>query len=88
MSAMKRTDDQIKQDKSDKIMEIVIERAAYYRANPQRFVKEFLNITLKLFQKILLWCMMNYDAFYFVACRGNIIAPPHRNMWATRGENR
>ena len=51
-------------------MNIVAERCAYYRANPQRFVEEFLGIKLKLFQKILIWAMMVYDAFYFVAARG------------------
>ena len=51
-------------------MNIVAERCSYYRANPQRFVEEFLGIKLKLFQKILIWAMMVYDAFYFVAARG------------------
>lgn len=51
-------------------METVAFRAGYYRANPQRFVEEFLGIKLKLFQKILIWAMMIMDAFYFVACRG------------------
>ena len=51
-------------------MNVVAERCSYYRANPQRFVEEFLGIKLKLFQKILIWAMMVYDAFYFVAARG------------------
>lgn len=63
------TDQEIRQDKTDQIMNIVAERCAYYRANPQRFCEEFLNIKLKLFQKILIWAMMHYDAFYFVAAR-------------------
>ena len=27
--------------------------AGYYRANPQRFAKDYLNVNLRLFQKIL-----------------------------------
>ena len=50
-------------------MNIIAERCSYYRANPQRFVDEFLGIKLKLFQKIIIWAMMHYDAFYFVAAR-------------------
>ena len=70
MAKNNKTDEQIRQDKTDRIMNIVAERCAYYRANPQRFCEEFLNIKLKLFQKILIWVMMVYDAFYFVAARG------------------
>lgn len=70
MAPKKSTDTEIKQSKSEHLMETIAERTAYYRANPQRFVEDFMNIHLKLFQKILLWAMMHYDAFYFVACRG------------------
>ena len=70
MARNKRTDREIQQDKTETIMNIVAERCSYYRANPQRFVEEFLGIKLKLFQKILIWAMMVYDAFYFVAARG------------------
>ena len=64
------SDKEIQQDKTETIMNVVAERCSYYRANPQRFVEEFLGIKLKLFQKILIWAMMVYDAFYFVAARG------------------
>ena len=69
--ATKLTDEQIKQDKTNHIMNIVAKRAAYYRANPHRFVEEYLGIDyLKLFQKILLYAMMMNDGFFFIACRG------------------
>ncbi len=45
-------------------------RAAYYRDNPQRYVSEVLGITLKIFQKILLWCMMHYNFTMYLAARG------------------
>lgn len=38
------SDSQIKKNKTDKIMNIVAERASYYRANPHRFVKDYLGI--------------------------------------------
>ena len=66
----KKTNEEIIKTKTESIMNIVAFRASYYRANPQRFVEEFMGIHLKLFQKILLWAMMKYDAFYFIACRG------------------
>lgn len=70
MVKQKLTDQQIKKDKTERLMNIIARKAAYYRSNPHRFAKEFLGINLKLFQKILLYAMMHYDAFYFVAARG------------------
>lgn len=61
---------QIMKNRTDTIMNIIAKRAAYYRANPQRFVAEYLGIRLKLFQKILIWAMMHNDNFYYVASRG------------------
>lgn len=59
----KLTDEQIQAQKTERIMDIVAERASFYRANPHRFVKDYLGIDLKLFQKILLYSMMQHDAF-------------------------
>jgi len=59
----KLTDEQIQAQKTARIMDIVAERASFYRANPHRFVKDYLGIELKLFQKILLYAMMQHDAF-------------------------
>lgn len=70
MATNTKSDNEIRQDKTDRIMNIIAKRCSYYRANPQRFCEEFLNIHLKLFQKILIWVMMHYDAFYFLAARG------------------
>ena len=58
MAERKKTVREIAQDKEQKIMETVAWRAAYYRANPHRYVEEVLGIHLKLFQKILIWAMM------------------------------
>ena len=70
MAEKKKSVQEIAQDKEQKTMETVAWRAAYYRANPQRFVGEVLGIHLKLFQKILIWAMMQYNYFMFIAARG------------------
>lgn len=70
MAAKKKTEREIQKSKADRMMHTVIKRASYYRANPQRFVSELMNIHLKIFQKILIYAMMKYDYFYFIACRG------------------
>ncbi len=68
--SIQKTQIELEKDKEQKIMETVAWRAAYYRANPQRYVSEVLGITLKLFQKILLWCMMHYNFTMYLAARG------------------
>lgn len=64
-----KSDNQILQDRTDTIMNIVNERCSYYRANPHRFAEEYLGLSLKLFQKILVWAMNFFDNFYFLAAR-------------------
>lgn len=65
-----KTIKEIEQNKYNSIMNTVSWRAGYYRRNPHRFVKEFLGLDiLKWFQKILLWAMMNFDYFMFIAAR-------------------
>lgn len=43
---------------------------AYYRANPHRFVKDFLHIDLRWFQKIVIYAMNMNPAFCMIASRG------------------
>lgn len=43
---------------------------SYYRQFPYKFVEDYLGIHLKLFQKILLYCMMHFYFFMFIASRG------------------
>lgn len=66
----KKSVQELAQDKERKTMETVAWKAGYYRKNPQRFVTEVLGISLKLFQKILLWAMMNYNYIMYLAARG------------------
>lgn len=70
---MSKSVQQIAQDKEQKIMDTVAWYASYYRANPQRFVKDILGIDLHWFQSILIWAMMHYNFFLFIAARGKHI---------------
>ena len=56
--------------RQDRIAEGAAYWASFYRANPWRFVRDYLHIDLKLFQKILLTMMMQSTVFCFIAARG------------------
>lgn len=69
----KRNIKEVEEAKQKKMMEAVAWRAGYYRANPQRFVKDclqFENIRLRWFQELMLWAMMHYNFFLFIGTRG------------------
>lgn len=69
--ASKLTDKEISNNRTSAIMQTVAKRAAYYRANVNRFVIDYLQIDyLKLFQRIILHAMFTHDSMVFVACRG------------------
>lgn len=55
---------------TDDALESVAIWAGYYRANPHRFVKDFFNINLKPFQKLLLFMMNLSNFFVYIAARG------------------
>ena len=61
---------EVANDKAQKLMNTIAWRAAYYRANPDIFVKDYLGITLKLFQRILLYMMMHNNYMMYLASRG------------------
>lgn len=66
----KKSEKEIANDKSERIMNGIAAWAGFYRANPQRFVEDYLNVKLKLFQKILLYAMMHNNFFMYIAARG------------------
>ena len=68
MADDKLTMEQLEERKTQKTMRTVARRASYYRENPHRFA-EVLGFHLKLFQKILIYAMMHYDFFMFIAAR-------------------
>lgn len=43
---------------------------SYYRFFPHRFVKDYLNISLKPFQQIIIFFMMHFNYLMYVASRG------------------
>lgn len=70
MAERKMTAQEISQEKHDRMMNGVAVWTSFYRSNPQRFCKDYLNIHLKLFQKILLYAMMLNHYFIYLAARG------------------
>ena len=66
----KKSEKQLANEKSERIMNGIAYWASFYRYNPQRFAKDYLNINLKLFQKILLFAMMCNNFFMYIASRG------------------
>lgn len=70
VSSRKLSAKEVAQEKSDRIMNGISVWTAFYRYNPHRFAKDFLNINLKLFQKILLYAMMTNNYFMYIAARG------------------
>ncbi|MEK4907346.1 terminase large subunit domain-containing protein [Niallia sp. FSL M8-0099] len=59
-----------KKSKSERLMDGIGIWASFYRSNPHRFVKEYLGITLKMFQCILIYMMMHNHYFMYLASRG------------------
>ena len=57
-------------NKSERIMEGIAIWTSFYRANPHRFCKDYLNINLKLFQQLLIFMMNLSTHFVFIAARG------------------
>ncbi len=56
--------------KSERLMNGIGIWASFYRANPHRFVKDYLGINLKLFQMILIFMMNHNHYFMYLASRG------------------
>lgn len=68
--AKRKTTQEVFQEKTERLMNGVAYWAAFYRMNPQRFVADYLNIQLKLFQKILIYMMIVSTHFAYFAARG------------------
>ena len=70
MTKEKKTLNEVVQEKSERLMNGVNAWASFYRANPHRFAKDYLNLTLKTFQKINLYEMMHNTNTMYLASRG------------------
>lgn len=66
----KLTEKEVANQKSERLMNGIAYWTSFYRYNPQRFCVDYLNIRLKLFQKILLYAMMINNYFMYIASRG------------------
>ena len=66
----KKSDREIANDKAKRMMQGVATWCSFYRANPHRFCADYLNINLKLFQKILLYMMFYSNYLCYIASRG------------------
>lgn len=70
MAKKKATAKELVNDKAERVMLGVATWCSFYRANPQRFCKDFLNIKLRMFQQILIYLMAINQHFVFIAARG------------------
>ena len=66
----KKSEKELAVEKSQRIMQGVAQWCGFYRENPQRFVTDYLNVHLKLFQKILIYAMMHNNYIIYLASRG------------------
>lgn len=86
MAERKMSQKELEADKHRRIMEGVAVWASFYRCNPHRFVKDYLNVELKLFQKILLYGMMINNYFMYIAARGQLAVLIRNNRVIKVGE--
>lgn len=70
MTKTRRVTPEEQREMKNPLLEGIAVWTQFYRLNPHRFVEEYLNINLKLFQKILLYMMMVMNYFMFIASRG------------------
>ena len=70
MASAKKTVNEVAKEKSQRLMDGVATWCAFYRDNPHRFAKDYLNLTLKTFQKINLYEMMHNTNTMYLASRG------------------
>lgn len=70
VSIEKKTDAEIKQERQNKIMDGMAMWASFYRANPHRFARDYLNLKLKKFQQIILNEMFRKVNSVYLASRG------------------
>ncbi len=65
-----QTESEVRQNKADRIMNGVNVWAAFYRANPHRFARDYLNLKLDKFQQIILCMMFRFSNVVYLASRG------------------
>lgn len=66
----KQTEAEIQQARTDHLMKGVEVWTAFYRANPHRFARDYLNLVLDKFQQIILCMMFKFANVVYLASRG------------------
>lgn len=56
--------------KSDKLMNGIGIWTSWYRLFPHLFVRDYIGVNLKIFQQILIYFMMHFNFFLYIASRG------------------
>lgn len=64
------TDVEIAAANERRLMETVAKRASFYRANPHRFAKDYLNLDLYIFQQVIIFMMNISTNSMVLASRG------------------
>ena len=67
--------------KANRVMRGVNIWCSFYRVNPHRFCKDYLNINLKPFQQILIVMMNICHYFMYIAARGRLAAVIGNDSW-------
>lgn len=57
-------------NKHEEFMNNFEEWVAYWRANPHRFIVDYLGLKLYDFQRVLIYMMFKFPNFIFIASRG------------------
>ena len=65
-----KTDAQIKEEKYKHTLDQMAKWTSFYRANPHRFAKDFMNINLKKYQVVELKEMMDNNTIVLIGSRG------------------
>lgn len=69
--AVKKTDKEIAQNKTDSLLNSCAWWAGYFRANPSRFFEVFIpSFKQRWFQKIIFWAFAHFDMGCFIGTRG------------------
>lgn len=71
MVSKKKTDKELQEASTSRLMNAINLWCGYYRENPSRFIEDIIpDFHLRWFQKVVLWAMAHNDMQYTVASRG------------------
>lgn len=61
---------------SENLMEGIDLWTSFWRENPHRFIMDYLDVNIHIFQQILIYAMNKSDIFCFIASRGGMLSCP------------